>query len=109
MFTIDNRILLQIVNTLHPLTLDFLQLIIGVVQRMKHLLMARLQFGIFRFEILEDVAHAQSVARNLVGIGRTDALAGGAHLVLALLSLVGSVQHAMSRHNEMGFPRDVQP
>ena len=70
--------------------------------------MAGLRSGIFLLEVLEDVAHAQARAAHLVGVRGADALARGAHLVLALLCLVGSVEHAVRGHDEMSLLRDVQ-
>ncbi len=56
----------------------------------------------------EDVAHTQSVARNLVGVGGSDALACGAHFVLALGSLVGGVEQSVGRHDEVCLFRNVE-
>ena len=63
---------------------------------------------IFLGEVLKNVAHAQTVTAHFVSICRTDALAGSAHLVLTFLSLVGSIEHAVSGHNEMSLLRDMQ-
>ena len=70
--------------------------------------MACLCSSILLREVLQDITHAQTVTRHFVGICRTDALTRSAYLVLTFLGLVGSVQHAVCRHDEMCLLRDVQ-
>ena len=70
--------------------------------------MAGLGGRIFLLEVMENVAHTQAVAAYLVGVGGTDALAGGAYLGIALGRLVGSIEHPMGGQDEMGFLRDVE-
>ena len=56
----------------------------------------------------QDVAHADAVAGNLVGVGGADALEGGAYLGAALGLLVGGVHHAVGGQDEVGFLADKQ-
>ena len=70
--------------------------------------MTSLGSGIFLFEILKDVSYAKTVARNLVGVGWADTLAGGANLVLTFLGLVGCVEHTVCRHDKVCFLRNMQ-
>ena len=70
--------------------------------------MAGLGGCIFLLEVLQNITHTQAGAAHLVGIGGADALAGGAHLVLAFLSFVGSIEHTVGGHNEVCLLRDVQ-
>ena len=70
--------------------------------------MARLAQSILLLEVLEDITNTQTVARYLVGIGRTDTLSRRTHLALTLGSLVGSVEHTMGWHDEMSLARDVK-
>ena len=64
--------------------------------------------SVFFLEVIEDVTHAQTVARHLIRIGRTNALTGGTYLVLTLLGLVGCIEHTMGGHDEMGLLGDMQ-
>ena len=57
----------------------------------------------------EDVADTQAIAAGLVHVGRADAAQGRADFVLALFLLVGSVQQAVGRQNQMRLARDEQP
>ena len=50
---------------------------------------------------LEDIANAQSGARNFVGIGWADTFARGTHFAIAFLSFVGSIQKTMGWHDKM--------
>ena len=70
--------------------------------------MAGLVGGIFLFKVVEDIAYTQTIAGNLIGIGRTNALAGGTYLVLALLGLIGGIEQTMGGHDEMGLLGDMQ-
>ena len=70
--------------------------------------MAFLQRVVFREEIALDVAHTQPHACCFVAISRADALAGGAHFVLALRRFVGAVEHAVRGQNEVSAAADVQ-
>ena len=64
--------------------------------------------GIFLFKVVEDIAYAQTIAGNLIGIGGTDAFAGGTYLVLAFLGLIGGIEQTMGGHDEMGLLGDMQ-
>ena len=70
--------------------------------------MTGLGSGVLLREVLEDVAHTQTIAADLVGIGGADALAGGAHLILTLLGLVGGIEHTVGGHDEMRLLGDMQ-
>ena len=58
--------------------------------------------------MIEDITYAQTVTADLISVGRTDALASSTHLVLALLRFIGSVEHTVSRHDEMRLLGDMQ-
>ena len=72
-----------------------------MVKPLYHLYMALFSRSIFLLEAVEEVAHAQSIAAHLVGVGRTDALARGAYLRLAFRRLVGFVEQTMGRQDEV--------
>ena len=59
-------------------------------------------------ETVEEVAYAQPVARNLVGVRGADALAGGADFRCALGLLVGGVEQPVGGEDEVGFLGDFQ-
>ena len=110
MFGIDQVEAAEVVYALEPLLLDLRKLytIYCKIQTIKDSLMASLMSGIFLFEVVEDVTHAESIARDLIGIGRTNALTGGAYLVLTLLRLIGCIEQAMGGHDEVGLLGDMQ-
>ena len=64
--------------------------------------------GIFLLEVVEDIAYTQTIAGNLIGIGGTNALAGGTYLVLAFLGLIGCIEQTVGGHDEMGLLGDMQ-
>ena len=64
--------------------------------------------GEFFVEVAEHVAQTQTVARNLVGVGRADALARGADFAGAFGCLVGSVEQAMGGGDEIDFLRNAE-
>ena len=70
--------------------------------------MGSLVSSILLLEVIEDITYAKTRAAYLVGISRTDALTCGTYLILALRSLDGSIEHAVSRHNEMRLLRDEE-
>ena len=70
--------------------------VVLVGQAAQDLLVASLGAGVYLFEIgAQHIAHAHAVAADLVGIGRADALAGGADPGAALGRLVRSVEDAV--------------
>ncbi len=71
--------------------------------------MASLVCGIFFFEIIKDVPYPQSVATDFIGICWSDAFTSCSHLVFAFRCFYGSIEQAVSGHDEMSFLRDVQP
>ena len=64
--------------------------------------------SIFLLEVVEDIAYTQTIAGNLIGIGGTNALAGGTYLVLAFLGLIGCIEQTVGGHDEMGLLGDMQ-
>ena len=76
--------LAQVVNALEPLTLHLLDVVFKV-EGFQNGFVTGFMSRIFLLEVVEDVAYAQTVSGNLVSIGRADALACSAYLVLAFL------------------------
>ena len=101
--------LAHVVDTLHPKLLLGRDVVVGIVEVAQHLFVTCLQRGIFLLEVLEDVAYAQARTAGLLAVGRPDAFARGAHLVLALGGLVGTVEHAVGGQDEVCATADVQP
>ena len=52
-------------------------------------------------EVVEDIAYAQAVAANLVGVCGSDALTGSSHLVFSFGSFVSGVEQTVGRHYEV--------
>ena len=102
---------LQVLHSFHPLCFQRVQsfqrdclaafLQRQMVKPLYHLYVALFSRSILLLEVVEEVAHAQSVAAHLVGVGRTDALARGAYLRLAFRRLVGFVKQTVGRQDEM--------
>ena len=90
-----------------PLLLHLSNIVVEV-ERLQDCLVTGLSGSILFREVLQDIAHTETVAAHLVGIGGADALARRTHLVLALLGLVGSIEHTMRRHNQVCFLRNMQ-
>ncbi len=65
--------------------------------------MACLGSGIFIIKIMQQVSHTQTVARNLVGIRRTDALSGSADFGRALCFFIGGIEFAVSGKYQVGL------
>ena len=99
--------LAQILNTFKPFLLYLCNVIVKI-KRLQYCLVASLVGCIFGFEVVENVADTQTVTTDLVRIGRTNTLARGAYLVLALLSLVGGIKNAMGRHDKMSLLGNMQ-
>ena len=96
---------LEVLDGLEPLGLE-LRDVVAVIQAAEDLLVARLGLRVDRPEVgIEQVAHAHAVAADLVRIGRADTLARGADLGAALGGLVGRVEHAVRRKDQMGLLR----
>ena len=72
-----------------------------MVKPLYHLYVALFSRSIFLLEVVEEVAHTQSVAAHLVGLGRTDALARGTYLRLAFRRLVGFVEQTVGRQDKV--------
>ena len=58
---------------------------------------------------VEDAAHAQADAGDLVAVSRPNAAQGGADLAFALERLAGGVERLVIRENHVGGVADVQP
>ena len=101
MLRVYNLELLEVFDALHPCLLYFGNVEVGVAKSCNLLEVSSLVSLIFSLEVVKDVAYTEPVARNLVGICRTDALAGSAYLVLALRGFDGSIKHTVCRHDEM--------
>ena len=69
--------------------------------------MARLGCVVLRFKVFEDVANSETYACCLVGVSRTNALAGRTYLILTLSSFVSAVEYAVSRQDEVCAATDV--
>ena len=70
--------------------------------------MTGLRLGVFLLEVLEDITNAETVSADFIGISRSNTLTGGTYLILTLLGLIGSIEHTVSGHDEMGLLRDMQ-
>ena len=70
--------------------------------------MTSLSLGVLLFKVIEDISHAQTITADLIRIGRTNTLTSSSNLILTLLSLISSVEHAMRRHDQMSLLRDMQ-
>ena len=55
-----------------------------------------------------NVTNTKTVAARFVHVGRSDALEGGANLVLSFGGLRSGIQQTVRRKNQVGFPRDDQ-
>ena len=72
--------------------------------------MACLERLVFLCEVVgADVSDAESVAADLVGVARTDALEGGTYLALACGLFVGRVKKPVRRQDEVRLVRDHKP
>ena len=70
--------------------------------------MTRLSLSILLLKVLKDVTYTQTVTAYLIRISRANALTRRTNLVLALLSLIGSIEHPVSRHDEMSLLGDMK-
>ena len=100
---------IEVFHALHPVLLDLFQSVeVGPSHALERGEVATLGGLIFLLKAVEDVADAETRARDLVGIGRADALARGTDLRFALGGLDGAVENAVGWHDEVGFLRDVE-
>ena len=98
----------EVIDGLEPLTLQVGD-VVGITEPLQNLLVAGLGAGIDRLEIgAQQIAHAHAVAADLVGVGGTDALAGGADPVAALGSLVSGIEDSMRGKNEVRLLGDAE-
>lgn len=106
-FAVHQLELLQVFDAFEP-GLFGLSQVVFEVQALEYLLVAGFGGGILLVEVVQQVAHAQTVATHLVGIGRTDALACRPHFGIALGSLISGVEQTVGRHDEMSLLRNVK-
>ena len=104
---VDNGELAQILHAFEPFLFNLSNVVLEV-ERLQDSLVTSLGSSILLLETIEDIAYAQTIAADFVGIGWTNALTRGTHLVLTLLGLVSGIEHAMSRHDEVSLLRDMQ-
>ncbi len=109
MFAVNDFELTHIFNAFHPLLFIVGDVVVGKTKRLQYSLMASLVCGIFFLEAIEDVAHSQTVARNLVGVCRSDAFSCCAYLALSFGRLIGTVKNAVGGHYKMCLFRYVKP
>ena len=100
--------LLQVFNAFQPGLFHSLQVIRAIVQALQYLDVTGFSSLILGLKIVQNVTHAQAVTAHLVGIRRADALARGAHLGITLGHLIGRIQQAVRRQDEVRLLRDVQ-
>ena len=100
--------LLQIFDAFHPGLLYFCDIEISITERSYLLEVLCLMSLILSLEVIQNVANTQTSTAHLIGISRTNALACSSHLVLTLRGFDGSIEHTMSRHDEMCFFRDIE-
>lgn len=62
MLAVNDVELTHILDAFHPALLVFSNVVIGKIERLKHLYVACLVCSIFLLEVFEDVAHTQTVA-----------------------------------------------
>ncbi len=105
---VDQTELLEVFGRLEPAGLQFGE-VARIVEAPQDGFVARLRTVVDRAEIgVQQVAHADARAADLVGVGRTDALARGADLRAALRRLVGRVEGAVGRQDQVGLFRDAE-
>ena len=74
-----------------------------MVECLNHLDMTLTRHGIFLIEVIQNIAHTQTVTADLVGVSRTDTLARSANLGFPFCRLVGFVQQAVGRQDQVRF------
>ena len=107
MFAVDEVELLQVFQGSKPLRLQ-LGDVIRVVQRLQDRFVASLGSSILLFEVVQQVAHTQTVTADLVRIGRADALAGRTDFALALGSFVSRIQDPVCRQDQVSLFGNIQ-
>ena len=79
------------------------------LEGMSRLQVLALEELIFLAEVYgSNIAHAETTACNLVGIGRTNAFEGGAYLGVAFGLLVSGIEETVGRNDEVGFLGDIK-
>ena len=107
MLAIDESEFLQILDACKPIGLESLKVVLEV-ERFENLLVASNCGCVFLFEIQQNIAHTNTHAANLIGVGRTDALACCSHFVLTLGRLVCGVEQTVGRQNQVRLLRYVK-
>ena len=99
--------LTEVFDTSHPLLL-YLGDVILEVHALEDILVTCLCLGIDSVKVAKDIAYANTIAADLVGIGGANALTCGTNLGIALGSLVSRIEHTVGRHNEVRLLGDVE-
>ena len=73
------------------------------IKAVDHLDMTVTCLPVLRLKTLQNIAHTQTVSADLIGVCRTDALAGRTDLRLPFCRFVGLIQKAVCRQNQMRF------
>ena len=119
MLAVHEPELTQVLDTLHPLFLQFLQSVhrnrcaaVGdrrSVQHINHIDMPVACLGVLLCKTVENISHAQTVTADFVCIGRTDTFTRRTDFGFAFGGLVGLVQQSVGRQNKVRFLRYIQP
>ncbi len=98
----------EVFHRLEPLLLQFGDVVL-VIEAFQNFLVTCLGRSVDPLEIgAQQIADTHAVAAHLVRIGRADALARGADLGAALGRLVGRVEDAVRRQDQVGFLRNAE-
>ena len=81
---IHNLELLKIFNAFHPYLLNLCNVEVGVTECCNLFEMSSFMRLILLLEVVENITHTQTTARNFIRISRTDTLTSCAYLVLTL-------------------------
>ena len=82
--------------------------VVFVVEVVENACVTCLEGIVFLFEVVKDVADAESRTGSLVAVSRSDALASGTYFVLAFECLVCAVQGTVGREDEVSAFADMQ-
>ena len=73
------------------------------IETVYHLDMTVTRLLVLRLKTLQNIAYAQTVPTDFVGVCRTDSLTGRTDFRLAFCRFVGLIQETMRRQNQMRF------
>ena len=105
---VDEAEALEELDGLEPLAFEPGE-VIRIIETAENALVTGLGAAVNLPEIgTEQIADAHAAAADLVGIGRTDALARGADFGAALGGLVSGVEQTVGRQNQMGLLGDAE-